>query len=166
MSIRNFIAANRAGCRQRPAQSPRAAARRCCGCRRNDERRRADRRGRRAAPERPMEPGKGSGGAALPGALSVREGRGPHPGRFGSFCRRAIAALSPQLVTFNGSSFDLPVLRYRGMVHGVAAPGLAARPYSIGTPRMRSICATCCPRFAGDCQMPSLAQARLIWPIS
>src|SRR3974377_2210705 len=40
-----------------------------------------------------------------------------------------IAALSPQLVTFNGSSFDLPVLRYRAMVAGVAAPGLAARPY-------------------------------------
>src|SRR6516162_4780196 len=40
-----------------------------------------------------------------------------------------IAALSPQLITFNGSSFDLPVLPYRAMVHGVAAPGLAARPY-------------------------------------
>jgi len=28
-----------------------------------------------------------------------------------------IAELNPQLVTFNGSSFDLPVLRYRAMVH-------------------------------------------------
>jgi 3'-5' exonuclease len=40
-----------------------------------------------------------------------------------------IADLAPQLITFNGSSFDLPVLRYRAMVCGVAAPGLALRPY-------------------------------------
>src|SRR5262245_7081608 len=40
-----------------------------------------------------------------------------------------IAQLAPQLVTFNGTSFDLPVLRYRAMVNGVAAPGLAMRPY-------------------------------------
>jgi 3'-5' exonuclease len=40
-----------------------------------------------------------------------------------------IAELSPQLITFNGSSFDLPVLRYRALVHGVSAPSLSSRPY-------------------------------------
>src|SRR5262249_34752636 len=40
-----------------------------------------------------------------------------------------IAELSPRLVTFNGHSFDLPVLRYRAMVLGVSAPGLSVRPY-------------------------------------
>ncbi len=40
-----------------------------------------------------------------------------------------IAQLKPQLVTFNGSSFDLPVLRYRAMLHKVSAAGLSARRY-------------------------------------
>lgn len=40
-----------------------------------------------------------------------------------------IAALHPQLVTWNGNSFDLPVLRYRAMVNRVSAPGLSVRPY-------------------------------------
>src|SRR4026207_2288173 len=35
-----------------------------------------------------------------------------------------IDELKPQLVTFNGSNFDLPVLRYRAMVNEVSAPGL------------------------------------------
>jgi Predicted 3'-5' exonuclease related to the exonuclease domain of PolB len=42
-----------------------------------------------------------------------------------AFCDK-IAQLNPQLVAFNGNSFDLPVLRYRAMVHGVSAPGLSA----------------------------------------
>ena len=45
-----------------------------------------------------------------------------------AFCDK-IAELTPQLVTFNGNTFDLPVLRYRAMICGVSAPGLAARPY-------------------------------------
>jgi predicted PolB exonuclease-like 3'-5' exonuclease len=40
-----------------------------------------------------------------------------------------IGELKPQLITFNGHSFDLPVLRYRAMVNRVSAPGLQARPY-------------------------------------
>jgi 3'-5' exonuclease len=45
-----------------------------------------------------------------------------------AFCNK-VAELSPRLITFNGHSFDLPVLRYRAMVLGVSAPGLSARSY-------------------------------------
>jgi len=33
-----------------------------------------------------------------------------------------IASLKPQLVTFDGASLDLPVLRYRAMVNRVSPP--------------------------------------------
>lgn len=35
----------------------------------------------------------------------------------------------PQLVTYNGTNFDLPVLRLRAMLHRISAPGLSARAY-------------------------------------
>jgi 3'-5' exonuclease len=41
---------------------------------------------------------------------------------------------SPRLVSWNGGGFDLPVLRYRGMKHGVAAPGF----YRTGGDRQQS----------------------------
>ena len=40
-----------------------------------------------------------------------------------------VGELRPQLITFNGHSFDLPVLRYRAMVNRVSATGLQVRPY-------------------------------------
>jgi predicted PolB exonuclease-like 3'-5' exonuclease len=40
-----------------------------------------------------------------------------------------IGQLRPQLVTFNGYSFDLSVLRYRAMVNRLSAVGLQVRPY-------------------------------------
>jgi predicted PolB exonuclease-like 3'-5' exonuclease len=40
-----------------------------------------------------------------------------------------LAPLKPRLVTFNGQTFDLPVLRYRALMHSVSAPALANRPY-------------------------------------
>jgi 3'-5' exonuclease len=40
-----------------------------------------------------------------------------------------IGRLRPQLITFNGHGFDLPVLRYRAMVNRVAAGDLQVRPY-------------------------------------
>jgi len=40
-----------------------------------------------------------------------------------------IGQLRPQLITFNGHSFDLPVLRYRAMVNRISAGGLQVRQY-------------------------------------
>jgi 3'-5' exonuclease len=46
-----------------------------------------------------------------------------------SFVKK-IAQLAPQLVSFNGCAFDLPVLRYRAMIHEVFAPGMHNRAYN------------------------------------
>ena len=40
-----------------------------------------------------------------------------------------IGQLRTQLITFNGHSFDLPVLRYRAMVNRISAAGLQVRQY-------------------------------------
>jgi 3'-5' exonuclease len=40
-----------------------------------------------------------------------------------------VGQLRPQMVTWNGHAFDLPVLRYRAMVNRVSAEGLQARQY-------------------------------------
>jgi len=40
-----------------------------------------------------------------------------------------VGQLRPQLITFNGHRFDLPVLRYRAMVYRISAAGLRVRPY-------------------------------------
>jgi 3'-5' exonuclease len=68
------------------------------------------------------------------GPWTVRSLGAPHTGErtepeiIAAFVER-IAELRPQLVSFNGHGFDLPVLRYRAMVHHVPAPGLSRRPY-------------------------------------
>jgi predicted PolB exonuclease-like 3'-5' exonuclease len=72
---------------------------------------------------------RGADGAWRPTALEA-----PHAGQLSEnrliqdFVDK-IATLAPRLVTFNGHTFDLPVLRYRAMIHSIAAPGLAARRY-------------------------------------
>jgi 3'-5' exonuclease len=40
-----------------------------------------------------------------------------------------VGQLRPQLISYNGHGFDLPVLRYRAMVNRVSAAGLQVRPY-------------------------------------
>jgi 3'-5' exonuclease len=55
-------------------------------------------------------------------------GQRPEKELIESFANK-IARLSPQLVSYNGGAFDLPVLRYRAMLHNVFAPGLHNRAY-------------------------------------
>lgn len=68
------------------------------------------------------------------GSWQVRSLTAPHLGAraeremIQDFADR-IDTLEPRLVTFNGASFDLPVLRYRAMIHAIGAPGLAKRRY-------------------------------------
>jgi 3'-5' exonuclease len=66
------------------------------------------------------------------GVWNVRSLGAPHMGErsepelLQAFVDR-VEAFKPQMVTFNGSSFDLPVLRYRAMINRVSAPGLECR---------------------------------------
>jgi predicted PolB exonuclease-like 3'-5' exonuclease len=68
------------------------------------------------------------------GPWTVRSLGAPHTGDrteaeiIAAFVER-IGELRPQLVSFNGHGFDLPVLRYRAMVNHVPAPGLSRRNY-------------------------------------
>lgn len=68
------------------------------------------------------------------GIWEIRTIEAPHIGEMSekeiikSFLNK-IHELEPQLVTYNGSSFDFPVLRYRAMHHKLEAPGLFSRPY-------------------------------------
>src|SRR5450631_4538011 len=59
---------------------------------------------------------------------SLHVGQRPEKELIESFVNK-IAQLSPQLVSYNGCAFDLPVLRYRAMLHNVFAPGLHNRAY-------------------------------------
>ena len=69
-----------------------------------------------------------------PEGWNIRQLGAPHIGQrteedlIRTFIDR-IGELRPQLVTFNGHSFDLPVLRYRAMVNRVSGAGLQVRPY-------------------------------------
>ncbi|MCJ2118399.1 3'-5' exonuclease [Methylobacterium sp. J-001] len=68
------------------------------------------------------------------GAYRVRALGAPHvgersEGRLIADFAAKLDQLRPQLVSFNGHGFDLPTLRYRAMINGVAAPGLTCRPY-------------------------------------
>jgi Predicted 3'-5' exonuclease related to the exonuclease domain of PolB len=59
-----------------------------------------------------------------------------------SFAER-VGQLRPQLITFNGHSFDLPVLRYRAMVNRISAQACKSVSIFTVTPRTPSTCVTC-----------------------
>jgi 3'-5' exonuclease len=67
-----------------------------------------------------------------------------------------IAELAPQLVTFNGASFDLPILRYRAWRHLAYHCVLI----SIATPKTRSISAMYSPR-----SVPKAKQRCMSYPV-
>jgi DNA polymerase elongation subunit (family B) len=71
---------------------------------------------------------------------------------------QTIERLTPKMVTFKGCSFDLPVLRYRAVMHGIPASG----PREIGTGTTTSTCATCCPRSAAAERQSSTKGANLV----
>lgn len=47
---------------------------------------------------------------------------------------RVIERHTPQLVSWNGTGFDLPVLHYRGLIHGVSAPRYWDQGQELGGP--------------------------------
>ena len=55
-------------------------------------------------------------------------GERPEADLIRSFAER-VGQLRPQMVTWNGHAFDLPVLRYRAMVNRISAAGLQVRQY-------------------------------------
>jgi hypothetical protein len=78
------------------------------------------------------------------GAWKVDSLGAPHIGErpeeelIASFIER-IGRRKPQLITYNGDTFDLPVLRYRAMLHRIDGSGLYARAYFTMTPRGRDV---------------------------
>lgn len=66
-------------------------------------------------------------------------GQRPEPELISAFAER-LAELRPTLVSFNGSGFDLPVLRYRAMIHGLAAPGLSEEYFKRYSTRHVDLC--------------------------
>ncbi len=69
-----------------------------------------------------------AGGWEVQAVGAPHVGERPEKQLIESFVQK-IGQVSPQLVSFNGAGFDLPVLRYRAMLHNIFAPGMHNRPY-------------------------------------